>query len=52
MADWAAVSRELIIHDLGINDIYDAYIEAVSWYTDLITASDAPGRDEDEDEEV
>jgi EAL and modified HD-GYP domain-containing signal transduction protein len=47
LADWAAVSRELIIHDLGINDIYSAYIEAVSWYTDLITTSDTPGRDEE-----
>jgi EAL and modified HD-GYP domain-containing signal transduction protein len=52
MADWAGVSRELIIHDLGINDIYDAYIEAVSWYTDLITTSDTPDREEEEDEEA
>ncbi|MDL2233820.1 HDOD domain-containing protein [Ruminococcaceae bacterium OttesenSCG-928-L11] len=35
-ADWGAISRELIIHDLSTEDIYDAYIEAVSWYTDLI----------------
>jgi EAL and modified HD-GYP domain-containing signal transduction protein len=41
-ADWAAVSRELIIRDLAIPDIYDAYIGAVSWYTDLISVEAPP----------
>ena len=37
MADWAAVTRALIIHDMSVHDVYEAYIEAVAWYTDLST---------------
>jgi EAL and modified HD-GYP domain-containing signal transduction protein len=41
-ADWSSVSRACIVHDLTVESIYDAYIEAVSWYTDLITEDVRP----------
>lgn len=36
IADWSEISRQLIILDQEVPAVYDAYIEAVSWYTDLI----------------
>ncbi|MDR2933085.1 MAG: HDOD domain-containing protein [Oscillospiraceae bacterium] len=51
MADWAAVSRELILFDLTANDIYDAYIEAIAWYSDLILEEVRPNRNAEDQEE-
>lgn len=36
-ANWNAVSRTLILHDLTTNDIYNAYIGALGWYRDLMS---------------
>ena len=35
MADWAAVVRVIIFCDMTIQDIYNAYIDAMIWYRDL-----------------
>jgi len=50
MADWASVTRSLIINDLAIQDIYDAYIQAVAWYTNLATEEVDPVQGDEEDE--
>jgi EAL and modified HD-GYP domain-containing signal transduction protein len=46
-ADWGAVSRRLIMHDLSTEDIYEAYVEALCWYRDML----AGGGEEFEAEE-
>jgi EAL and modified HD-GYP domain-containing signal transduction protein len=53
-ANWAAVSRLLIIHDLSAETIYESYVETLCWYRDLLRddAEESPdddGEDEDED---
>jgi EAL and modified HD-GYP domain-containing signal transduction protein len=35
-ADWGGVSRMLIMHDLSTEDIYDAYVDALCWYRDML----------------
>jgi len=35
-ADWSAVSRLMIIHDIEQNDLSNAYLEALIWYKNLI----------------
>ena len=35
-ADWAAVSRLMIVHDIAEDDLSNAYIEALVWYRNLI----------------
>jgi EAL and modified HD-GYP domain-containing signal transduction protein len=39
-ADWGAVSRSLIIHDLSTEDVYDAYVESLCWYRDMLVGDD------------
>jgi EAL and modified HD-GYP domain-containing signal transduction protein len=36
-ANWAAVSRMLILHDLTTETIYDAYVETLCWYRDMLS---------------
>jgi EAL and modified HD-GYP domain-containing signal transduction protein len=40
-ANWSAVSRTLILHDLTTEIVCDAYVEALCWYRDML-AGDAP----------
>ncbi|MDR3294220.1 MAG: HDOD domain-containing protein [Clostridiales Family XIII bacterium] len=35
-ANWNAVSRMLILHDLETADIYNAYVDAMIWYNELL----------------
>lgn len=35
-ADWKAVSRQMILRDISAEQMYDAYIGAVTWYRDLL----------------
>lgn len=37
-ADWTSVSRFLILYGIAVEDIYEAYIDSVKWYKDLITS--------------
>lgn len=43
-ADWAGVSRMLILYDIDVAKIYDSYTEAMLWYTDLILDEVKPNR--------
>lgn len=36
-ANWSAVSRHMIIHDINEEDLSNAYIEALIWYRNLMT---------------
>ena len=36
MADWDAVTRAIIIHDLEVEDIYSAFVNAMGWYKSVI----------------
>ncbi|MDR2909438.1 MAG: HDOD domain-containing protein [Oscillospiraceae bacterium] len=40
LADWKAVSRELIVNDLAPEDIYEAYMGALGWYGDVVGGED------------
>jgi len=35
-ADWGEVSRQLIMHDISVESIYDAYISATIWFKELL----------------
>ncbi|MDR1572072.1 MAG: HDOD domain-containing protein, partial [Clostridiales Family XIII bacterium] len=35
-ANWNAVSRALILNDLPTSDIYEAYMGAMTWYSDIV----------------
>ena len=30
--DWQEVSRLMVLHDIEMHDVYDAYVEALKWY--------------------
>lgn len=34
-ADWQEVSRLMIIHNISLDQVYSAYIDALKWYKDL-----------------
>lgn len=34
-ADWQEVSRTMVLRDIAMNDVYDAYINTLEWYRDL-----------------
>lgn len=34
-AHWQEVSRQMILQNIGMNDLYDAYIDALVWYRKL-----------------
>lgn len=34
-ADWQEVSRQLIVENITVNQVYEAYIEAVCWYKEM-----------------
>lgn len=36
-ADWQEVSRLMIIHNISLAQVYDAYIEALQWYKNLFS---------------
>lgn len=36
-ANWQEVSRLMIIHDISLNRLHDAYVDALSWYSNLIS---------------
>lgn len=40
-ASWQSISRTLLLKDLSMDEIYDAYLEALRWYRDLIAPPDA-----------
>lgn len=35
LASWAELSRQMIVYNIKEGPVYDAYIEALSWYRDL-----------------
>ncbi|MDR3294443.1 MAG: HDOD domain-containing protein, partial [Clostridiales Family XIII bacterium] len=48
-ANWATVSRMLILHDLTTEDIYGAYVEALCWYRDMLAGDDDEFQKAEED---
>ena len=30
--DWQEVSRLMVLHDIEMDDVYEAYVEALKWY--------------------
>ncbi len=36
MADWQEVSRKLLLGDINVDDIYNAYVDALKWYKQLV----------------
>ena len=38
-ASWQEVSRLMILKDIEMNDVYQAYLDSLSWYRDLMAAS-------------
>jgi EAL and modified HD-GYP domain-containing signal transduction protein len=36
-ANWQEVSRLMIIHNIGLDDLHEAYVSALSWYGNLIS---------------
>lgn len=36
MADWQEVSRQLLLAEIDVDSIYDAYVKALSWYRNLM----------------
>jgi EAL and modified HD-GYP domain-containing signal transduction protein len=40
-SDWTTVSRELILNDVEVDDIFDAYINAALWYKSLIEEAES-----------
>lgn len=39
-SEWHSISRQLIVNDISVENVYDAYISATLWYKDLLTASE------------
>ena len=37
-ADWQEVSRQMILLDIDMDDLYDAYIRSLCWYRDLFAS--------------
>lgn len=35
--DWQEVSRLMVLHDIEMHKVYDAYVEALKWYGDMFT---------------
>ena len=35
-ADWTEVSRILVLDNMDMDKVYDAYLNALKWYRDLI----------------
>ncbi len=35
-ADWTEVSRQMVLGNIDMNKVYDAYLTALKWYRDLI----------------
>ena len=33
--NWQEVSRLMVLHDIEMHDVYDAYVEALKWYGDM-----------------
>lgn len=36
-ADWQEVSRLMVVHNIGMDTVYDAYIRSLQWYRDMIS---------------
>jgi EAL and modified HD-GYP domain-containing signal transduction protein len=34
--DWREISRQLLMMDIPVDHIYEAYVDAIIWYGDLI----------------
>ena len=34
-ADWQEVCRQLIVKDINVNTVYEAYTETMCWYKDM-----------------
>lgn len=42
-SEWHSVSRQLIVNDINVEDVYNAYIGATIWYKDLISVDEDDG---------
>lgn len=47
-ADWSSVSRFLILNNIKVEDIHEAYIQTLLWYRDLINSINANETEEGE----
>lgn len=36
-AEWQEVSRQMVVQDLSMQQVYDAYIDSLTWYRDMIS---------------
>ncbi|MCH5275815.1 MAG: HDOD domain-containing protein [Lachnospiraceae bacterium] len=37
IAEWQEVSRQMVVQDLSMQQVYDAYIDSLTWYRDMIS---------------
>ena len=35
-ASWQEVSRQMLLKNIDMNPVYDAYIQSLQWYRDLV----------------
>lgn len=38
-ADWQEVSRLMVVHNIGMDTVYDAYLNSLKWYRDMIAGN-------------
>ena len=36
-AEWQEVSRLMVVHDISMQQVYDAYVDSLTWYRDMIS---------------
>ena len=39
VADWSEVSRQMIVQDIEMDEVSNAYLDSLKWYRDLMTGS-------------
>ena len=37
IAEWQEVSRLMVVHDISMQQVHDAYIDSLTWYRDMIS---------------
>lgn len=40
VADWTSISRIMILRNINATEVYDAYMDALTWYSGFITMND------------
>jgi EAL and modified HD-GYP domain-containing signal transduction protein len=37
-ASWQEVSRQMVVYNIEMGDVYKAYVDCLTWYRDLFAA--------------